>query len=255
MTLCIVIPVYSAGGLGRWFLQRSLSKLLEQQELPDQVIISSEKSFADEARTTLQAFRGKIDFDFIVNQDHPGIGNNSNSGLSAVATSHVWVMHQDDWLCDERAVRIVRSSIQHRDSWFTVTRVQVPLFADSESRIEIPYWSGYCRLLFGINTIGPPSTSIWAASADVRFAPDQTLTVDLDLYSQLYRRYGRPVLLPTSVAVGTWMGQTQHSVGTKQKIADLSRLFRAELGRTRGQLSTRKNRVGNTRERRPKPRI
>ena len=75
----------------------------------------------------------------------------------------------------------------------------------------------------GLNDLGSPSCMVFRARPVLRFRNDLTLLVDVEMYYRWLATFGVPELLPVSIAIGTWVGQTQNVFNRWGHILELAK--------------------------------
>lgn len=247
VTVGFAIPAYGASGQGAVLLDRALQSLSDQTRLPDQIAISVERTSLD----TLEPVLRKWDLghtSLTLNDGRPGIGGNSNSAIRSLTTDLICVLHQDDYLDSsshvDRLVNLCRASVAN---WWVMGSRHVSLDASGSiagdgNDVDWPRPLGVSRLRkrlwLGLNDLGSPSCMVFRSRPILRFRDDLTLLVDVEIYYRWLMKYGLPVRLPASIAVGTWAGQTQHEFSRWGHLVELAR-WHAAFSRPKGPPSPR----------------
>lgn len=221
--------------MGRVLLRGCLESIAMQSVKPSQVVVSAEPEFLTEAKDAAMDFGSIPNLSVVENGRRRGIGGNSNSGLDQITSQYAWVLHQDDRLIAVETVEgVLREICRSEAPWFVLRSVQVnPLDAGTLGpNGNLPSWKGRPHLVTGRNPLGPPSTSVWLLSDQLRFDERLCLLVDLDFYLSLNQYWtAEPRIIDETVGVGEWAGQTQKALTRTDLFAELPTLWRRAFRR------------------------
>ena len=209
MKVSIAIPCYEMSGRGVECLEYNLKKI-DKQTFKDLEVIVSDHSKDDKILLLCDKWNEKLDIKYVKNEENRGsLASNLNNCIKNCNGDIIKFIMQDDFLyCNDSLERIV-DNFESNKSWL------VSSYFHTEDRIKlfnlhIPEISKDMLL---INRIGTPTCLAIRNNIDIEFDLNLNWYVDSDFYSQLYKTYGKPIILrePTAVQL-LWEGQTTNTL-------------------------------------------
>lgn len=198
----IVVPIYNMDN-AQEFLERNL-KSIYIQEFDDYEIVVSDDSEDDRLKIFLSKLAMPIKY---FKNDRHSMAHNTNNAIDHATGELVKILFQDDYFYDSRSLEKIVEHFTPTYYWLatgcTHTMDGKNFFNDHK-----PYYSE------SENTIGSPSVLTFRRKSLIRFDPNFRWVLDLDLYKQLYLKYGKPKIYD---AVNVVIG-----VGTHQETSKLS---------------------------------
>lgn len=191
-SLGTVIPVFIKKPADWDQLRRALSSLKNQTVLPEIVLLSDDS--VDDNRETFSRIAAeykKLNIQVIRNSGERGISSNSNNGIRHVKTSFIHVLHQDDWLIDFDAYRIICKLLVKNPQRYVLLGSQI------SEEIHRPVFD--LTALVGNNQVGSPSGVIFPSNLGIFFDPDLHMLCDVDFFYRLNLALGEPVVLEGAV--------------------------------------------------------
>lgn len=191
-SLGTVIPVFIKKPADWDQLRRALLSLKNQTVLPV-IVLLSDDSVDDncEMLTRIAEEFKELNIHVIRNSGERGISNNSNNGIRYVKTSFIHVLHQDDWLVDFDAYRIICKLLVKNPQRYVLLGSRV------SQQIHRPVFD--LTALVGNNQVGSPSGVIFPSNLGVFFDPGLHMLCDVDFFYRLNLALGEPIVLEGAV--------------------------------------------------------
>lgn len=200
--ISICVPIYNMDN-AEYFLQRNLASIAAQT-FKDYEIIVSDDSEDDYLKILISKF--DLPIRYFRNEKH-SMANNSNNALNQAQSDLVKILYQDDYFYETTSLETI---VDHftPTCWWLATGCTHSIDGVNTFNDHKPYYTE------SDNTIGSPSVITMRREVPIRFDPTFHWVLDLDLYRQLYRKYGKPKIYDQiNVVIG---------VGTHQETSKLS---------------------------------
>jgi glycosyltransferase involved in cell wall biosynthesis len=215
-----VIPVFIKKPADWDQLRRALTSLKNQTVLPEIVLLSDDSVDENcETFTQIAAEFEELNIHAIRNSGERGISHNSNNGIRHVETSFIHVLHQDDWLIDFDAYRMLCKTLNKNPQQY------VFLGSRKSQVIHRPVFD--LTALVGNNQVGSPSGVIFPSSVGIFFDPELHMLCDVDFYYRLNLLLGEPLVLKGAIIEnGISDDQAQLSIAYEDFVKELKYILR-----------------------------
>lgn len=148
----------------------------------------------------------------IVMVKHSSMPTTSNRTIQSAQGEIIKMLYMDDYLADKDA-------LQHLvDSWRGGWAVSGCIHNDGTalSNAHFPKWS--MEVFQGVNLIGSPSVVAFENNDPSLFDERMSWMLDLDLYRDLFTRYGEPTIINhLDVGIGVGSHQMTHKLTDEEK--------------------------------------
>ena len=209
MKVSVAIPVYEMSGRGVECLEYNFKKIYKQT-FKDFEVVVSDHSKDDKILLLCDNWNEKLDIKYVRNEENRGsLASNLNNCMKNCSGDIIKFIMEDDYLyCNESLKKIVNNFDMNKgwmvSSYFHTTD-RIKLF-----NLHIPEIS---RDILFINRIGTPTCLTISNKQNIEFDQELNWYVDSDFYTQLYKTYGKPIILrdPTAVQL-LWEGQTTNTL-------------------------------------------
>jgi len=209
MKISIAIPTYEMSDRGVECLDYNFKKI-HQQTFKDFNVIISDHSKDDKIFHLCNMWGKKLNIKYIKNEkDRGSLSSNLNSCIKNCSGEIIKFIMQDDYFYHKNSLEKIVNRFGIGKRWLVSsyfhTNDRIKLF-----RLHIPEISKDMLL---INRIGTPTCLTIKNNIDIKFDLKLNWYVDSDYYTQLYKTYGKPVILrdPTAVQL-LWEGQTTNTI-------------------------------------------
>lgn len=143
---------------------------------------------------------------------HSSMPITSNRTIESAKGEIIKMLYMDDYLADENA-------LQHLiDGWRGGWAASGCIHNDGSaiSNAHFPVWSE--EVLKGQNTIGSPSVVAFTNTGQFLFDERMSWMLDLDLYRDLYDRFGKPTIINyLDIGIGIGSHQQTHLLTNEEK--------------------------------------
>lgn len=196
----------------QYFLKRNLDSILNQK-FKDYEIVISDDSVDDGLKTWLRDYP----VHYFKNKGPKGMASNTNSAIDNAKGELVKILFQDDYFFDTTSLNDI-DRLFTRSTFWLVTGCTHEVHYEWGTTFENPHYPFYSE---SENTIGSPSVLTIRQDVKIRFDTNFQWVLDLDLYKQLFREYGKPKILnTTNVVIGIHDGQTTHKLSDQHKMLE-----------------------------------
>jgi len=181
-TISICIPTYK-----RVHLLPRLLDSIERQDYKDYEVIVNNNSEEQRLEEICKEYASRINIKYYKNPVELSAGANWNRCMDLCTGEWVKVMHDDDWFVTDEALSEFAQAAEQKKKfiwcgWTTknentgeeVSKLMTPEYA--QKIIDNPF------LLFGHNTMGPPSCIMTHHTIKIRYDVRMTWLVDIDLF-------------------------------------------------------------------------
>lgn len=235
-SISVCIPAYDMGGQGGRYLAYSLERLATQ-DFTDFEVVVSDQSDTDGVAEACAAFEGRLDIRRLDNRAGKRQGSaNSNNAMRHARGRILKILFQDDFLCDDSALRQVFDVLRSSDHKWALMGSAVTRDGELLERPMVPCWHDQIR--YGRNTISSPSVLALEAGHDIWFDEGLIWLMDADMYQSCHAALGAPAILPDTL-VANRLHEGQVSAGVSRKLRRHELLYTARKGgliRKRGDL-------------------
>lgn len=220
--ISLVVPIYEMDN-AQELLERNL-KSINIQGFDDYEIVISDDSDNDQLQVWLSKF--DLPIRYFKNKNH-SMANNTNNALDHATGELVKILFQDDYFYDSRSLENIIKYFTPNTRWL-VTGCTHTMDGSNFFNDHRPYYSE------SENTIGSPSVLTFKNQKTIRFDPNFSWVLDLDLYRQFYRKYGKPKIYD---AVNVVIGIGTHQ--TTSKLSDTRKNYEHQLLKLKYEQSTK----------------
>ena len=184
--ISICIPAYKKPE----YVIRAIQSILKQSYKKVEVIISDDSPNED-IKIAIQPYISDIDIKYYHNQPALKSPMNWNNALNKASGDYVMLLHQDDWLHDEKALEIYLTAfLDHPAVGFIFCKntaiqpdgVELNLQAIKSLLGNMDQKPHH---ILRANVIGPPSNVMLKRSIPIRYDENYIWLVDVDYYVQL----------------------------------------------------------------------
>ena len=167
---------------GAFFLWRAINSIMEQTFKEYEIIITREGKMAE----------------------------NTNAGMARARGELIKILYLDDWFAHSEALQDIVDNFKEDDIWMITATNTNPH----------PYWTDDIET--GNNKLGSPSALTMRKSHYLCFDNRMSWLLDVDLYKNLYRTYGKlPKILDSiNVNIGIHEGQMTNILTDEEKLAE-----------------------------------
>lgn len=217
--LTTVIPTFirDEGDLRR--LQRTISSVACQSELPTNVVISDDTKnpkFTREIQNIIEHY--DLNISFFLNEGASNASRNTNFAVSKVLTRYLHILHQDDWIIDSNHYLKTLQALETGEKKWSLAK------GITDGLINNPTFSP--GLTFGFNSIGGPSALVIQKSHWIDLDGEFLLLPDVIQFQALYDAWGAPYIseIP-SIEYGTGDHKMTHRISSEDIKNDIQRLL------------------------------
>jgi len=187
----ILITSYECGGMGKTYLEQSMSAIIEQTYRPIQVVIS-DHSKDDIIQDFVKGLYSKnLEIFYTKYSENYGSPcHNWNNALQFAKGEYIQYLALDDMLAHNTAVEdaIVHMNNNPDFNWFVTAHL-----VNFSNTVFIPRWNNN---ILQNNTISGPSAVIIRRNIQhVKLDPEFIWYLDLDWYYRLYKEGGKPGII------------------------------------------------------------
>lgn len=191
--ISVCIPYYDGMENGAFFLKRAIDSVTSQTFKDYEIVLTNEGSMPVNTNAAIKRAKGRI----------------------------IKILYQDDYLAHKNALFMIEDNFDWDKGWL-VTACEHDDGVNRGNK-HYPEWND--EIKNGKNTIGSPSVLAFENNNPDLFDENLSWTLDCELYTRLYARYGKPVILnDINVVIGLHDGQTTHLLSDKQKSDEVNYL-------------------------------
>jgi len=208
----ICIPVYhSSPGVPKVLDQLLIS--IKAQSYPNIVTIASvQHSDLDPYSNAISnVIRGRGLITVYRKEGEPsGPAVNTNSAMSlAHRSDYIKIMNQDDFLNSPTVIEEMVTTLENSDSkWLASACIHTHGDSGDRYHLHTPHWPGEKNMVEGVNCIGCPSVVMFDSSLALECDPDILYAMDCDMWIQLFRQAGLPIIYnKPNIVVRVWENQ------------------------------------------------
>ncbi len=213
----ICVPVYYSGTETARVLEKLLVSIREQ-DYPQHrldICLSLQRSEIKNSQSLAYLHDKYGCYTIYPLADVDGPAKNTNSALSlACDEDYIKIMNQDDFLDSPTAISEMVAELEGSDArWLVNACIHTDSDGTVRERPHYPYWPGEKGMVEGVNRFGCPSVVMFEASGKPRCDPGLILCMDCDLWIQLYRTLGAPILRNVpDVVIRMWDDQLSNQL-------------------------------------------
>lgn len=159
---------------------------------------------------------------------------NTNSAIGIADSDYIKIMNQDDFLDSPTAISEMVELLESTDAkWLINSCVHTDGVGQVRERLHIPQWPGEKGMVEGVNRFGCPSVAMFHSSITPECDPKLELCLDCDLWIQLYRKAGMPVLRNVpDVVIRMWDAQLSQRLDYARALETDKAYMRRKYGYT-----------------------
>jgi len=233
----ICIPVYYSGPE----IPRVLDILLTSIEAQDypriHTILSiqacDEAEYVDKLSEVVSQRGCTIFYPLISSVNGPA--ENTNSAIAFAAhDGYTKIMNQDDFLDSVTTISEMVEAIETSESeWLVNSCIHTDSVGEKRERLHVPSWPGEKGMVEGINRIGCPSVSMFKTKIRPECDTNLVLCLDCDMWIQLYRKAGAPVIRNVpDVVIRMWDNQLSNQINYARSLEADKIYMRKKYGYT-----------------------
>jgi glycosyltransferase involved in cell wall biosynthesis len=194
MKVSICIPTWEQFGRGIEFLKNNLDKISKQTYKNFEVVVS-DHSKDSEIEILCSEYKNHFEINYFKNQEKLGNGPaNTNNAIKNSKGDIVKIIFQDDFFYDETALETIIKKFENGAKWVVNGCNHTHDDGKTFSNFMVPYWNS--NIATGTNTISSPSVLSFINNDPCLFDEDLVMLMDCEMYYQLYKRYGLPIVIP-----------------------------------------------------------
>lgn len=145
------------------------------------------------------------------------MAENTNAAIKRAKGDIIKILFLDDYLAHPNALKNIVDNF--KGGWL-VTGCE---HDDGEQRFNPHLASWHPAMAQGMNTIGSPSVLAFENKNPELFDEGLSWMLDCDLYTRLYKRYGKPSIInDINVVIGVGSHQTTHLLPEEVKAAEVN---------------------------------
>jgi glycosyltransferase involved in cell wall biosynthesis len=233
LKLSIVIPCYEMGGNGKPFLERLLKTIiLQDADIENFEVIVSDHSEDFLLRDTCLKFSDKLKLNYFKNPDNRGSSSaNLNNAIINSNGEYIKPIFQDDFLHTVEDISIILENLNH--DWSAHPYIHFDEDSKTYFNSRIPSYNE--GILYGVNTIGPPTCVVFRNDENY-FDENLIWFMDCEFYHRMYMKYGKPNIIKSGpISVNTvWKGQITNTLITDSVITKemnyLKKIYKNGIG-------------------------
>lgn len=240
----ICIPVYYSGP----DVPRVLDELLTSIEAQDyprhrrHVHLSLQKCPLNEFIEIIHVVNKELPDDSFgrrgVNCIHPmanvkGPAMNTNSAIEfGRGCKYIKLMNQDDLLDSPTALSEMVDHLENNEArWLASACQHTDSVGVKRERLHMPSWPGEKGMVEGVNRIGCPSVVMFDTSLKLECDPRVLYAMDCDMWIQLFRQAGAPLIHPKpDVVVRMWENQLTANLDIPRQLEHDKVIMRKKYG-------------------------
>ncbi len=187
-----------------YFLGRCLDSLWSQSFQDFDIVISDNSD--DDVLEKICQYYGGIKY---VKNPIKGMAQNTNEAIRQSTGQLIKILYMDDYLAKTNTLK---------DIWNNFTGEWMICGSDNNHK---PLWTE--DILQGNNKLGSPSALTIKNGCPQLFDENLTWLLDVLYYSQLYKKFGDPVILKGGyIGIGRGTHQMTHLISDERKISELN---------------------------------
>jgi glycosyltransferase involved in cell wall biosynthesis len=189
--ISICIPTYNMGGLGSYYLRKSLDIILNQTYKNIELVIS-DHSVDDEIINLCNEYKQKIDIKYLRNINKIGSSsNNINNAILNASGEIIKILFQDDFFSNNDSLMNQYISLLESSCKWSITSCLHCEDNNVDNLIDsyIPKFNN--NILFE-NTLSSPSTVMLFKDSFLEFDDNLIWYMDTDFYKRMYDKHGEP---------------------------------------------------------------
>lgn len=218
--ISICVPAYKKPD----YIKRLLDSVLKQSYKDVEIIISDDTP-DDSVKLIVSSYTHLLNIKYFENKPALGSPKNWNNALNKAEGDFHMLLHQDDWLNDENALKIYLETFQQHTEIDFVFCKNIAIDESGKSFVlqEIPSLLHQLEKkpnhLVRSDVIGPPSNVVLRKKVDTRYDERLIWLVDVDYYVRVLKSGFKPFYIPKHlVSIGLHADQTTVYVNDNSSI-------------------------------------
>ena len=208
--ISIAIPTYVKDELDLSYLKESFDKILNQS-FKDYEVVVSDNSSNELVENLCNDYSNRFILNYKKNLKHIGMSANSNYVMDLCNGEYIKILHCDDFLFSNDALKIIVNALDNSDKYWLVNGFNHTYDSVNFYDPRTPQYPDH--LLVGNNLLGCP-TNITIRNKDIEYYDTNVSTsMDHEWYHRLRMKYGMPLILSDVLTTSR-----QHSNSTTSKL-------------------------------------
>ena len=176
----------------------------------------------------------ETEYQFTTPQGRGCPANNTHAAMHRGEGKYIKIMNQDDFLDSPTTISEMVDELENNEArWLVNTCIHTDEYGEKRERLHHPYWPGEKGMVEGINRFGCPSVSMFERSVMPELDPGLLLCMDCDMWIQLYRKAGAPIIRNVpDVVVRMWENQLSNKLDYARALETDKVYLRAKYGYT-----------------------
>ena len=199
MKISIAIPTYIKDEKDLSYLTICLDSIVEQS-FTDYEVVVSDNSTNDLAKNLCEDYIDKFNLIYEKNLEYVGMSANSNYVMDLCRGEYIKILHCDDLLFSQDALKIIVDSLDNSDKYWLVNSFNHTYDSVNYFDTRIPQYPEH--LLVGNNLLGCP-TNVTIRNKDIEyFDTNVSLSMDHEWYHRLRIKHGVPLIINDVLTTG-----------------------------------------------------
>ena len=211
MKVSICIPTHEMNGLGKEFLENSLT-CIKQQTYSDIEVIISDQSTNDDIKEVCEKRKDELDINYFYFDGKRGITANTNNAIKHATGDIIKILFLDDFLLVAEAIEKMVDSFKNQPDkmWLITACMHLNQEEKTLCRPMLPQY--HDEIHKGNNTISSPSVlSIRNTPELINFDERLEWLMDVEYYKRLHDKFGPPIVFSEHPCVAIRLHNTSVS--------------------------------------------
>jgi len=229
----ICIPVYYSGPEVLRVLDELLASIEEQDYPMIDICVSIQETSYEDAMTLCEVMTTRGILVALPKAEVDSPAKNTNHVMSLASNEgYIKIMNQDDFLDNPTAISDMVDMLESSEAkWLVNSCIHTDAGGVSRYHIHNPFWPEEKGMVEGVNRFGCPSVAMFEAGASMRCDPNMLYAMDCDMWIQLYREFGAPVIrMVPDVVIRMWAAQLSKQLNTAAILEREKIYMRAKYG-------------------------
>jgi len=208
--ISIAIPTYVKDEINLSYLKESFDRILNQS-FKDYEVVVADNSSNELVENLCNDYSNRFILNYKKNLEYIGMSANSNYVMDLCNGKYIKILHCDDFLFSNDALKIIVNALDNSDKYWLVNGFNHTYDSMNFYDPRIPQYPDH--LLVGNNLLGCP-TNITIRNMNIEYYDTNVSTsMDHEWYHRLRMKYGMPLILSDVLTTSR-----QHSNSTTSKL-------------------------------------